>query len=434
MERKIVEHLQKWKNSSERKPLVLNGARQVGKTYTALMFGKQEYKNTAYFSMEDSADIARVFEQDFDIERIIRELSAYSGQTILRGDTLIILDEIQANERALLSLKYFYENAPEYHIIAAGSLLGVAVNREKYSFPVGKVDILTLYPLDFEEFLWAMDHRSLSELIREAYAAMSEFSLHDKALDLYRQYLIVGGMPQALSAYIAHQDFNFSYAVLQTINDAYIADMAKYATPAETTRIMAVFDSIPSQLAKENRKFQYKGIKSGARASMYETAIDWLRASGIIIKCTKITEGIVPLKASEDMGAFKIYLSDTGLLAQKMGIPANAMISGMLPSDRVRGAIAENYVASALVMNGLDPHYWESDGKAEIDFVIQDREGRAVPIEVKSSDNVRSKSLSVFVERYKPEYAIRISQKNFGFENGIKSLPLYAVFCMETIG
>lgn len=432
MERKIIHQLKKWKQKSDRMPLILNGARQVGKTYAALMFGKQEYKNTAYFSMEDSEDVSRIFERDFDTDRIINELSAQSRQSILKGDTLVILDEIQASERALLSLKYFCENAPEYHIIAAGSLLGVALNREKYSFPVGKVDMMTLYPLDFEEFLWATDNHKLASLIKKSYADFTEFSLHDTAMDLYKQYLAIGGMPRAVTEFIERQDFNFVSSVLQTINDAYIADMAKYATPNETTKIMAVFNSIPSQLAKENRKFQYKVIRSGARASAYEVAIDWLKASGVIIKCTKVTEGIMPIKAYEDMDSFKIYFTDTGLLSLKLGIPANAILTNSIPSNTTRGALAENYVASALTMAGYEPHYWESNGKAEIDFVIQDKHGSVIPVEVKSADNVKSKSLSVFMGKYNSEFAIRISQKNFGFENNIKSIPLYAVWCLAS--
>ncbi|MGI6154158.1 MAG: ATP-binding protein [Christensenellaceae bacterium] len=431
MERKILKQIKQWKQRPDRMPLILNGARQVGKTYAALMFGKQEYKNTAYFSMEDSQDVTRIFEQDFNIDRIISELAAQSRQTILKEDTLIILDEIQASERALLSLKYFCENAPKYHIIAAGSLLGVALNREKYSFPVGKVDMMTLYPLDFEEFLWATENRELASLIQKAYDAFSEFSLHNTTMDLYRQYLATGGMPRAVSEFIEKQDYNFVASVLQTINDTYIADMAKYATPNETTKIMAVFNSIPSQLAKENRKFQYKVIKSGARASAYEVAIDWLRASGVIIKCTKVKEGIMPIKASEDMDSFKIYLTDTGLLSLKLGIPANAILTNTIPSDATRGALAENYVASALTMAGYKPHYWESDGKAEIDFVVQDKQGDVIPVEVKSADNVKSKSLNVFMNKYDAVYAIRVSQKNFGFENKIISIPLYAVWCLR---
>lgn len=430
MKRKIVDKLIKWKNSSNRMPLVIYGARQVGKTYTALSFGKEHYKNTVYFNLEDSTEVSNIFERDLDPERIIKELAAKSAQTILKGDTLIIFDEIQACERALTSLKYFCENAPEYHIIAAGSLLGVALNREKYSFPVGKVNMITLYPLDFEEYLWALDKGQIAELIRDSFDNNKPLSIHETAIDLYKSYIITGGMPQAVQEYLREKDYNFVTATQKNINDAYIADMAKYATPNETTKIMAAFNSVPAQLAKDNKKFQYKVIKSGARAYEYETPLDWLKASGVIIKCHKVMEGKLPLSAFADNTSFKVYMTDNGLLCSKFGIPSNAILVDMPAFEGFKGALAENYVAAALVVNGYTPYYWESNGNAEVDFVIQDRDGNIIPIEVKAADNVRSKSLNQFVAKYKPKYSVRVSGKNFGFENGIKSVPLYAVFCI----
>jgi predicted AAA+ superfamily ATPase len=430
MERKIVNWLREWKAAKDRKPLILYGARQVGKTYSALSFGKDYYKNTVYFNFEDSIELANIFERDLNPERIVRELSVKSGQSILKEDTLIVFDEIQACERALTALKYFNENAPEYHIIAAGSLLGIAVNREKHSFPVGKVDMLTLYPLDFEEFLWAMSKQQMAEMVRNAFISNEQLSLHDTLMDLYRTYLVTGGMPQVVLEYIDKKDFNFVLAAQKNINDSYIADMAKYATPNETTKIMAAFNSVPAQLSKDNRKFQYKVIKSGARAYDYETPLEWLRASGVIIKCNKTNEGKLPLSAYTDFSSFKVYMTDTGLLCSKFGIPANAVLSVTPFFDGFKGALAENYVASALTTNGYTTYYWESQGKAEVDFVIQDKEGNIIPVEVKSSDNVRSKSLYQFVAKYNPIYSIHISSKNFGLENGIKSVPLYAVFCV----
>ena len=430
MERKIVEKLLAWKNGPSRKPLIISGARQVGKTYSALTFGKEYYKNTVYFSMEDSREVQAVFDRDLKPERIIRELSAQTGQSIFPEDTLLIFDEIQCCERALTSLKYFCENAPEYHIIAAGSLLGVAVNRDNYSFPVGKVDMLTMYPMDFEEFLMATGNAALVELIKESYAAFSPLSLHETAMDLYRVYLVVGGMPQAVLEYVKTRDFNFVTAAQKNINDAYIADMAKYATPQETTKIMAAWASIPAQLSKENRKFQYKVIKSGARAYEYETPLDWLKFAGIIHKCIRVSEGKMPLTAYADNDAFKVYMMDTGLLCSKFGIAANVVLSGALSFDGFKGALAENYICQCLAANGITPFYWSSPGKAELDFVFQDRQGNIVPLECKSADNVRSKSLRQFVSLYNPEYAVRASAKNFGYENGIKSVPLYALFCL----
>jgi predicted AAA+ superfamily ATPase len=430
MERKFVEQLNTWKSNPSRKPLVISGARQVGKTHTMLTFGKEQYKNTVYINMEGSRDAQAIFERDLDSVRIIRELSAYSGQSIFPDDTLIIFDEIQACEGALTSLKYFCENAPQYHIMVAGSLLGVAMKREKYSFPVGKVDMLTMYPMDFEEFLWATDNKPLVQLIRESYAEFAPLSLHEAALDLHKLYLVIGGMPEAVFKYIQTKDFNFVVAQQKSMNDAYIADMAKYATPQETTRIKAAWDSLPAQLAKENRKFQYKVIRSGARAHEYELPLDWMASAGIIHKCIRITEGKLPLISYADNESFKVYMMDTGLLCSKFGIAANVIISGSSSFDGFKGALAENYICQCFVANGIKPFYWASPGKAELDFVFQDREGNIVPVETKSAGNVRAKSLNRFVELYKPEYAIRISAKNFGYENRIKSIPLYAAFCV----
>ena len=430
MERKIQSKLLSWKESTHRKPLIIQGARQVGKTYSILNFGKSYYKNVVYFNFESNGELTSVFDRDLSPQRLLRELSALSGETIFEGDTLIIFDEIQACERALTSLKYFNEEAPAYHLIAAGSLLGVATNREKHSFPVGKVNILTLYPLDFEEFLWALDQHAAVILIRESFNTNTPSVLHLTFLDYYKKYLCIGGMPQVVKEYIETDDYNFVMSSQKNINDAYIADMSKYATPSETLRIMSVYNSVPSQLAKENRKFQYSLIKTGARAALYETPLDWLKASGIVIICHKVNTGKLPLVAYLEPVSFKVYVSDTGLLCSKFGLTLSTMLSEVAGYNDIKGSLAENYVATALISNGYNIFYWESQGKAEVDFVIQNSTGQIIPIEVKSSDNVRSKSLQQFVSRYNPAYSIRISTKNFGFENNIKSVPLYAVFCI----
>ena len=428
MKRKIESYLLNWKNSKNRKPLILQGARQVGKTYSTLTFGKDHYKTTAYFNFENNSDLINIFDRDLEPERIIRELSANTGQSILEGETLIFFDEIQACERALTSLKYFNEKSNDYHIVAAGSLLGVAVNREQYSFPVGKVDMKTLYPLDFEEFLIALKEEALIDIIKECYEEDRPNSLHEKCMDLYKKYLIVGGMPAAIKEYIEKKDFDFVMATQKNINDSYIADMAKYATPHETTKIMAAFNSIAAQLAKENKKFQYRVIKSGARAYDYETPLDWLKASGVILKCNKIKEGKLPLSAFADFSSFKVYMTDSGLLCSKFDIPPNIILSDTDAFNNFKGALTENYVAFSLTCAGYTPYYWESNGQAEVDFVIQDKLGNIIPIEVKAAENVRAKSLNIFIKRYNPPYAIRISGKNFGFENNIKSVPLYAIW------
>lgn len=424
----MIKSLIEWKNSPSRKPLILQGARQVGKTYSTLTFGKNYYDSVVYFNFENNRDLIKIFERDLEPERIIKELSVNSGKSIFKEKTLIFFDEIQACERALTSLKYFNENANDYHIIAAGSLLGVAVNREQYSFPVGKVNIKTLYPLDFEEFLMAVGEGEMIPLIKECFEENLEFSLHHKAMDLYRTYLVVGGMPAVVKEYIEMKDFDFVLATQKNISDSYVADMAKYASPYETTRIMATFNSIPAQLAKENKKFQYKVIKSGARAHEYETPVEWLKSSGVILKCIKCSEGKLPLSAYSDFNAFKIYMTDTGLLCSKFGIPAQAILSEGQVFNDFKGALTENYVCFALNASGHSPYYWESKGTAEVDFLIQDQEGNIIPIEVKAADHVRAKSLQQYMKKYNPIYGIRISGKNFGFENGIKSVPLYAAF------
>lgn len=428
MKRKISDWLLSWKNSKYRKPLILQGARQVGKTYSALSFGKEHYKTSVYFNFENNRDLCNIFERDLEPERIIKELSILSGKSIFKEDTLIFFDEIQACERALTSLKYFNEKANEYHIIAAGSLLGVAVNRDNFSFPVGKVDIKTMYPLDFEEFLLALGEEKIIPLIKECFEENREFSLHNKALDLYKNYLVIGGMPAVVRDYISQKDYDFALSNQKNIIDSYIADMAKYSTPKETTKIMAAFNSLPAQLAKENKKFQYKVIKSGARAYDYETPLDWLKASGVILKCNKCSEGKLPLSAFTDFDSFKIYMTDTGLLCSSFGIPAEIILSDSKAFNDFKGALTENYVCFSLTASGHTPYYWESKGQAEVDFIIQDKKGNIIPIEVKAANNVRAKSLAQFIKKYNPSYSIRVSSKNFGLENNIKSVPLYATF------
>ena len=430
MERKIVNKLLEWKNSPRRMPLIVTGARQVGKTYSLLNFGKQHYKNTVYLNFENNAALHQLFVRDLNPVRLLRELSAHTGETILKTDTLLFFDEIQTCERALTSLKYFQEQTPEYQIVSAGSLLGVTFNRQSFSFPVGKVDRLQVYPLDFEEFLWALGRKSGIELIRECFERNEPFASHDVYLDLYKIYLLVGGMPQVVNEYVVNPDFNRILDLQKNINDAYIADMAKYAESTETNRILAAYHSISAQLAKENRKFQYRIIKSGARATMFENALDWLKTAGIIYKCVKITAGKFPLDLYAEHDYFKVYLSDAGLLSSKYNLPPHILQSEYSGFENVKGALAENFVLSSLIINGYTPFYWESQGKAEVDFVFQNRNGEIIPIEVKSSENTRSKSLNQYIVRYKPPYSIRASTKNFGFENNLKSIPLYAAFCI----
>ena len=431
MERKIESELIKWKNSTTRMPLVLHGARQVGKTFAVTKFAREQYTNFVYLNFEANTRLKAIFDRDLSPTTIIRELSVLMGVTIEEHTTLLFFDEIQANQRALTSLKYFYETTPNYHIVAAGSLLGVALHRDQYSFPVGKVIIKMLYPLDFEEFLWATESKDAVAIIKECYDSGTSCSLHDHFLEQFRLYMCLGGMPQVINTYLQTTSFDEVDVIQRNIIDSYIADMAKYALPADTVKIMSTYNSIPSQLAKENKKFQYKLIKSSARSNQYETAIDWLNASGIIYKCTKTTQGHYPLSVFSEPSAFKIYMSDVGLLRSKLGIAAQLILSENDKMDFFKGSMIENYVASALISNGFDCFYWESEGKAEVDFVIQTNQGECIPVEVKSSDNVRSKSLNQYILKYHPPFSIRISTKNFGFENGIKSIPHYACFCIK---
>jgi len=412
-------------------PLLVYGARQVGKTYSILEFGKQHYKNIAYFNLETNRLVSSYFADNIEPTRILRFLESETREKIVPGETLIIFDEIQTCERALTSLKYFNELTPEYHIISAGSLLGVAVNREQYSFPVGNVDSITVFPMDFEEFLWALSEQHLSREIRNAYELNEALpgALHEKALDLYRQYLITGGMPGAVLEYIKTDSFlGVPDAQKKIIND-YVADMAKYASNSESVKIRAAYDSIPVQLAKENKKFQYKLAQKGGTAAIFGIAIDWLCFAGVVLKCERIEHGYMPVSVYRDLSGFKLYMGDVGLLTMHSGISQQTILSAGVTGNTFLGAIAENYVAQAFACKNYNLNYWTSDGTAELDFVLQ-KGDEIIPVEVKAGVHTRSKSMNMFVTKYKPAYAIRITSRNYGFENGIKSIPLYAVFCI----
>lgn len=431
MKRRVSESLLEWKNKDGRMPLLINGARQVGKTYSVEQFGKEHYGNVLYLNMEIETAFSKFLETELSPPKIIRYLEATKMQEIIPGETLIFIDEIQASERALTSLKYFCEQTPQYHIIAAGSLLGVAINREKYSFPVGKVNEINMYPLDFEEFLWAMNMEKMAEEIKAHYALSEAMpaALHDVALDLYQKYLITGGMPAAIVAFIKTGSFIKVQPVQNEILNEYIADMAKYADPATSIKIRACYHSIPAQLAKENTKFQYKVVQRGGTATIFGEAIEWLIFAGIALKCRRLEHGYIPVNAYTDLINFKLYMADIGLLTILSKIPLQTILSPIEIDNTFLGAMTENYVAQVFATKGYGLLYWHSEGKAEVDFILQ-LEDAVIPVEVKKGLRNRSKSLSVFVEKYKSPYSIRISKKNFGFENGIKSVPLYATFCI----
>ena len=423
MKRKIEEQLLAWKNKTAgRLPLIVNGARQVGKTYILRKFGEEQFKNVVYINLETNLTIASYFNDNIAPERLLRYLEASTGERIIPGETLIIFDEIQSCERALTALKYFCEETPEFHIAAAGSLLGVAINRQQYSFPVGKVETITLYPLDFEEYLWARGKEFLCGEIRTAYETMEPLpdALHQEAIELYREYLIIGGMPACINAFLKSGSFLDVPLVQSEILDNYIADMAKYASNTDSVKIRACYNSIPAQLAKDNKKFQYKVVQKGGSATLFGASIEWLNLAGVVLKCQRINQAFEPIAVYADLSAFKLYMGDVGLLTMKSGLSQQTVLSG--EGNTFMGAVTENYVAQQLAAKSYDLYYWESSSTAELDFVLQ-KGNQIIGIEVKKGEHVRSRSLGVFADSYKPAYSIRLSLKNFGEKDGLKSVP-----------
>ncbi len=431
MYRKIYEKFLEWKNSKYRKPLILQGARQVGRTFSILAFGRDQYANVAYFNFETHPELCGTFDENIEPEYLIPILSHIAGQTIIKGQTLIVFDEVQLCERALTSLKYFCENAPEYHIAAAGSLLGVAVNRGKFSFPVGKVDIMTLDPMDMEEFLLACGEEDLVRQIHDCFENDTSMpsALHELLLAYYRQYLVVGGMPECVCKYIATKDFILVRHTQNMILESYINDMSKYNTQNEIKKCRLAYNSCTVQLSKKNTRFQYKLIKKGARAAEFENAIEWLTLSGIVTRIYCVDQPKKPLDDYKDIDAFKIYFSDTGLLCARKDIAVQDILNKSDELDDFKGGMTENYVCIQLTANGYECYYWQSDRGAEVDFLIQ-RKDRIIPIEVKSAENTKAKSLNTYISRNKPDYAVKLSTRNFGFEDGKKTVPLYAAFCL----
>ena len=430
MEREIINDLLKWKESKNRKPLVIHGARQVGKTYIVKKFGKKYYDNLIYVNFETNQELSSQISNSIDAKYVINKLELFYGEKIIPGKTLIFFDEIQANERALTSLKYFFEDAPEYHIIAAGSLLGIAINRENYSFPVGKVQMVNMYPLSFKEFLLAIGRENLIEEIQKHFDndERMDKDIHELCLELYRTYLVVGGMPEVVQTYLIEQKKIAAIDVQAEILSSYERDMTKYADNSLSNRIISAFDSIPVQLAKDNQKFQYKVISKGGTSGVFGEAILWLKNSGIVNQVYKVTPEL-PLEMHKDLASFKLYMSDVGLFVNKARYPLYQIDLSQQPTMIAMGPLTEHYVANELRIKGYELYYWESNGKAELDFMIQ-KDVDIVPIEVKTSTHTKSRSLDLYMKNYAPRYAIRISEKNFGLENNIKSVPLYAVFCI----
>ncbi|MBR1510255.1 MAG: ATP-binding protein [Bacteroidales bacterium] len=445
MKRKITQRLIDWKNRPGHKPLILQGARQVGKTYILEEFGKEHYKNYVKVSLDLVPDVGNFLKSNINPMEIIAFLEALYNVRILPHETLVILDEIQDCKRALLALKYFQEDYPQYDIVAAGSLLGVAINQgnkpeeednneenEEFSYPVGKVDELSLSPMDFEEFLWATGNDILAHEIRAHFLSNEAMpaSVHSLVLDLYQKYLVVGGMPESVQKWVDTNSYLECRTVQQSILVGYNGDMAKYAKPATTVKIRACFNSIPAQLAKENRKFQYKLAMKGGTAKIFGEAIEWLILSGTVHKCKLISHGFIPISAQEDDSDFKIYMSDIGLLNTKAQMPVPMLLNSIETDNTFLGSVAENYVGQALRANGITLRYWKNDNTQEVEYVLQDG-ANVIPVEVKKGRKVDAISLNNFKKTYNCPFAYRISGKNFGFANEIKSVPLYAVFCIE---
>lgn len=430
MKREIINHLIKWKESENRKPLIIHGARQVGKTYIVKKFGKENYDNLIYVNFETNQELSSQISDSIDAKYVINKLELFYGEKIIPGKTLIFFDEIQANERALTSLKYFYEDAPEYHIIAAGSLLGIAINRDNYSFPVGKVQMMNMYPLSFKEFLIAIGRENLINEIQKHFDNNERMdkTIHELCLKLYRTYLVVGGMPEVVQTYLIEGKTIAAIDVQAEILESYERDMTKYADNSLSNKIISAFDSIPVQLAKDNQKFQYKVISKGGTSGIFGEAIMWLKNSGIVNQVYKATAEL-PLEMYKDLSSFKLYMSDVGLFVNKARYPLYQIDLKEQPTMIAMGPLTEHYVANELRIKGYELYYWESNGKAELDFMIQ-KDTEIIPIEVKTSTHTKARSLDLYIKNYNPKYAVRISEKNFGFENNIKSVPLYAVFCI----
>lgn len=425
MERSIYSSLKKWKESSTRKPLILQGARQVGKTYILKEFGAREYSEVVYINCDDNNDMQNMF-VDYDVDRIIRSLSAISGISIKPSTTLLILDEIQEVERGLASLKYFCEKAPEYHVAVAGSLLGITLH-EGTSFPVGKVDMLYMYPMDFEEFLLAMGKEQLVELLRNnSWAALTP--LRGMLTELLRQYYFVGGMPEAVKTYVERGDIWEVRSIHSKIIDAYRNDMSKHVPKQQVQRINMVWNSIPSQLARDNKKFIYGALRKGARANDFEIAIQWLVDSGLVHKVHRISKPVVPLKFYEDMASFKLFLLDCGLLGALSETPPEQILIGDNVFEEYKGAFTENYVLQQLKsLPHTFVYYYSNDNSTlEIDFVVQ-HEAHVIPIEVKAEENLRAKSLRQFVTDNSGLHGVRFSMSDYREQDWLTNVPLWAV-------
>ncbi len=423
MERNLFAKLEQWKTKKKRKPLIIQGARQVGKTWIMKEFGKRYFDNTVYINFDNNEVMKKVFENDFDISRIVSAIKIEYGKSFVPEDTLIIFDEIQEAPKALAALKYFYENAPQYAIIAAGSLLGVALHQGT-SFPVGKVDFMQLYPLNFYEFVRAVGEEPLAQLLdTNDYEMINAYST--RYTELLKKYYYVGGMPEVVQTFIDTDDYYEVREVQKNLLKYYEEDFSKHAPKEVVPRIMMVWNSIPSQLAKENRKFIYGSLREGARAKDFELAIQWLEDAGLIIRSYRVTKPDIPLIAYMEMSSFKMFLLDVGLLAAKADIHAKVLLDGCRIFEEFKGALTEQFVAGQLKASDRELYYYSTENSSgEIDFVVQ-QEMRCIPVEVKAEENLRARSMRAFCEKYKPEIAVRSSLSNYREQDWMVNVPLY---------
>lgn len=426
MYRTAIEKLYKWKESKRRKPLIIEGARQVGKTWLMKEFGSKAYADTVYINFDSNSRMAAVFASDLDTSRLIMGIELYAGRKIDPNTTLLIFDEVQEVPRALSSLKYFYEDAPQYHIICAGSLLGIALH-EGTSFPVGKVDFLNLYPLSFQEFLSAVvDERFAKLLDQQDYPMITPFK--QTYIDALKQYYFVGGMPEAVQSFVEEKDFNEVRAIQKRILEAYEQDFSKHAPIEIVPKIRMIWNSIPSQLTKENKKFIYGLVREGGRAKEYETAIMWLCDCGLIHKISRVNAAGIPLKAYEDLKAFKLFILDVGLLGCMTGLHQHTLLDGNDLFTEFKGALTEQYVCQQFkTIDDLGIYYYTNDrGTCEVDFIL-DMGRQIIPVEVKAEVNLKAKSLKTYCERFHPAISVRTSMTDYKKEEWLVNLPLYAV-------
>lgn len=430
MYRKIEEELKKWKNDYKM-PLMLVGARQTGKTYILEKFCKNNFDNYVYINLDKEEDIAEIFENTIEPDTIVEKIEIIKNLVINPEDTIIFFDEIQVSERAITSLKYFCESEKPYKIVCAGSLLGVKINRFKSSFPVGKVTIKYLYPMFFEEYLIALGEEKLLNEIKIHYDSNESLMnpIHEKALDLYKKYLVLGGMPALINNFIENECniSHVNFELQEQIITSYLADMNKYTENSEGIKNNQIYNSIPKELARENNIFKYSIVDKDARKIRYESSLDWLLASNMILKCDLAEKNESPLKAFASLDKFKLYLSDVGLLRSLSNLDYSEIL--LDKNEMFRGVLTENYIACELYPKSKELFYYNFD-RYEIDFLLK-LDGDIIPVEVKSGRRTNSKSLNEYIKKYNPKYSIRISSKNFGFEDNIKSVPLYAVFCIN---